>query len=634
MKPSFDPTRAASIRRRIALAVFCTVGVYLGADQVLRTIQFKASFDALDARTARQAVADARGAIERRAERLGAAADLIAAGLTAGPATCDPIGSDVAFVVSEDGFVEQAYISERVPGDRARRLFPNEQWSLRHPILESHGIEAASGGLVGLTFTGDIGLYAARTFPTNEGPKIAIVAELVDDEELSALASTTGRTAHVRANGGVFAAGAGELDRTDAVITARGSLLDALGRTQGTISVEVPNEVADFRADVARFEILTAVGAALLFPLALLVLLQIVVTGPLQRLTRTVVDIGESDDTSQSVGTDRADEIGTLANAFDDMLRKLDASRRASLRVARLSGRADVAIDVAHNAGNAVNSVAVAAQLAHQRARGLSTDDLEAIVGALKGARHDLQRYIDEDPRGQHLLPFLESTVEHLSEQFRALDDDCAHLEQHTGKVVGMLGRLTDVAPGRDRGEDEVFDLGAIAREVMVEAIGRARADVHLDAPEDAPEAIVCCDPERLRDMLDALAQNAIEAVAGATAPTIRLRARSEDDLVRLTMSDNGHGIPEEIASTIFEQGVTTRAERPGLGLHLAAVTAHEMQGALAVTSAGSGAGAAAVLELPTAPDRRRHVAAALPVDSAGGGSEAENAPPPADQPV
>lgn len=613
MKSSLDLSHAASIRRRIALAVVCTVGVYLGVDQVLRSIQFKASFDALDARTARQAIADARDAIERRAERLGAAADLIAAGLPPGPGTCDPIGADIAFIVARDGYVEASHVSDAVDDGRARRLFPNERWSSTHPILDAHDVEAASGGLVALTFTGDIGLYAARTFASRDGIEmVAIVADLVDDEALSELASRAGRTARVEANGGVFAAGAGELERRGEMIFARGSLLDSLGRSHGTITVDVPNEAAEFRADVERFEILTAIGAALLFPLALLVLLQIVVTGPLQRLTRAVVEIGESDDTSRSVGTDRADEIGTLANAFDDMLRKLDASRRASLRVARLSGRADVAIDVAHNAGNAVNSVAVAAQLAHQRARELTTDDLEAIVEALKGARHDLQRYVDEDPRGQHLLPFLESTVEHLSGQFRALDEDCGHLERHTEKVVGMLGRLTDVAPGRDRGEDEVVDVGAIAREVLVDAIGRARADVDLDVPAaDAPEAIVCCDPERLRDMLDALAQNAIEAVAGAQAPLVGLRAETDGDAVRLTMTDNGHGIPAEIAGSIFEQGVTTRPDRPGLGLHLAAVTAHEMRGSLAVTSDGPGRGTTAVVELPVASDRRRQVASA-----------------------
>jgi len=613
MKSTLDLTRAASIRKRIALAVVCTVGVYLGVDQVLRTIQFKASFDALDARTARQAIDDARDAIERRAERLGAAADMIAAGLPPGPDICDPIDADIAFIVARDGYVEASHVSDAVPEGRARRLFPGERWSETHPILDAHDVEAASGGLVGLTFTGDIGLYAARTFASRDGVEmVAIVADLVDDEVLSELASRSGRTAHVQADGGVFAAGTGDLDRTGEVITARGALLDSLGRSLGTITVDVPNEVADFRANVERFEILTAVGAALLFPLALLVLLQIVVTGPLQRLTRTVVEIGESDDTSRSVETDRADEIGTLANAFDDMLRKLDASRRASLRVARLSGRADVAIDVAHNAGNAVNSVAVAAQLARQRARELSTADLVAIVDALKGARHDLQRYVDEDPRGQHLLPFLESTVEHLAGQFRALDEDCAHLEQHTEKVVGMLGRLTDVAPGRERGEDEVVDIGVIAREVLVDAIGRARADVDVDVPPaDAPEAIVSCDPERLRDMLDALAQNAIEAVAGASAPLIRLRAETDGEQVRLTMADNGHGIPAELADTIFEQGVTTRADRPGLGLHLAAVTAHEMGGGLAVTSDGPGTGTTAVVDLPVASDRRRQVAGA-----------------------
>ncbi len=69
--------------------------------------------------------------------------------------------------------------------------------------------------------------------------------------------------------------------------------------------------------------------------------------------------------------------------------------------------------------------------------------------------------------------------------------------------------------------------------------------------------------------------------------------------MARLTVTDNGVGVPEENLTRLFQHGFTTRMDGHGFGLHNAANTAHQMGGSLMAASAGPGRGASFTLELP-----------------------------------
>ena len=68
---------------------------------------------------------------------------------------------------------------------------------------------------------------------------------------------------------------------------------------------------------------------------------------------------------------------------------------------------------------------------------------------------------------------------------------------------------------------------------------------------------------------------------------------------MRVEVSDDGVGIPEENLARIFQHGFTTRPHGYGFGLHSAANAATEMNARLWAESQGSGHGATFVLELP-----------------------------------
>ena len=87
---------------------------------------------------------------------------------------------------------------------------------------------------------------------------------------------------------------------------------------------------------------------------------------------------------------------------------------------------------------------------------------------------------------------------------------------------------------------------------------------------------------------------------AGHTEKCITLRTQfNGQDCARISVNDNGIGIPPEHLTRIFEHGFTTRANGHGFGLHSSALAAAEMGGALRVHSDGPGMGATFTIELP-----------------------------------
>jgi signal transduction histidine kinase len=97
-------------------------------------------------------------------------------------------------------------------------------------------------------------------------------------------------------------------------------------------------------------------------------------------------------------------------------------------------------------------------------------------------------------------------------------------------------------------------------------------------------------------------AREVMAANAGAVK-TLAIEVRCENSqAVQIKVQDNGAGITPEDLTRIFRHGFTTKPNGHGFGLHSGALAAKEMGGSLQAFSAGRGAGATFVLELPAAP--------------------------------
>jgi two-component system OmpR family sensor kinase len=102
-------------------------------------------------------------------------------------------------------------------------------------------------------------------------------------------------------------------------------------------------------------------------------------------------------------------------------------------------------------------------------------------------------------------------------------------------------------------------DLVRLAREQVDVARARSpRASVELEAP---PHLTIKCDPERLMQVLANLLNN---AVLYAPDGEIRVRLERVGTGVRVSVRDEGPGIPADALETIFEAGTRLHHKQNG----------------------------------------------------------------------
>lgn len=121
----------------------------------------------------------------------------------------------------------------------------------------------------------------------------------------------------------------------------------------------------------------------------------------------------------------------------------------------------------------------------------------------------------------------------------------------------------------------------------LIQARAEARGiEVEVDAAEGLPRLRV--DAERMRRALMNLALNSLEAMPNGGH--LRLLARRDEDLVKLTVADDGPGLPRDVAGKAFELFYTTKPDGTGMGLPLARNIIEDHGGSLRLVPSDEGA--------------------------------------------
>jgi len=158
----------------------------------------------------------------------------------------------------------------------------------------------------------------------------------------------------------------------------------------------------------------------------------------------------------------------------------------------------------------------------------------------------------------------------------------------------GDYARLPAPAPAR-------LDLNALVSEVLALYEGSG-VPVTKRLSEGLPP--VWADGAQIRQVIHNLVQNAQDALenarVGASSPAIEVRTELDAEGVRLAVSDNGGGFPEELMARIFEPYVTTKPRGTGLGLAIVKKIIDEHHGSVAIENRPSRGASVSVL-LPLA---------------------------------
>lgn len=268
------------------------------------------------------------------------------------------------------------------------------------------------------------------------------------------------------------------------------------------------------------------------------------------------------------VRTDRRDEVGRLATAFDEMLRSLRAARsdleaqheaarsleRRLQHAQRLALIGQLSASVAHQVGSPLNVV-------------------------LGRARYALQQGVQE-PRVERHLKEIEAGAVQISSVIESL-------LSHARRV---------------RGRTEAVGLNELARATVrfLEAECEAQG-VRVEVEAGEEEVFVEGSRPELEQVLLNLVINAIQAQPDGGTIRVRVRAteREGHPTGELVVDDAGPGVPETQRAKVFEAFFTTKAaEGTGLGLSISDEMVRRHGGVVHVEGSPLG-GARFVVQLP-----------------------------------
>ena len=269
----------------------------------------------------------------------------------------------------------------------------------------------------------------------------------------------------------------------------------------------------------------------------------------------------------------------------------------------RQAGMAEVATSVLHNVGNVLNSVNTSAGVLSDQIRASKAREIGRVSQLLQEHRTDLAGFLTPQDRAETFLGYLKALTQQVETEqataLRELQELTGNID-HIKEIVAMQQSYATVS-----GVMEVQSIPALVEDALrmhAEALSRHRVRV-VRQFEPVPRILV--DKHKVLQILINLISNAKYALNGSTAAERRLTLGvhlNGDNLVRISVADNGLGIAAENLTRIFAHGFTTRSNGHGFGLHSGALAAREMGGALRAHSEGPGKGATFTLELPAQP--------------------------------
>jgi nitrogen fixation/metabolism regulation signal transduction histidine kinase len=145
--------------------------------------------------------------------------------------------------------------------------------------------------------------------------------------------------------------------------------------------------------------------------------------------------------------------------------------------------------------------------------------------------------------------------------------------------------------------EPDFLDLNALVADVLG-LYENSTVPVTKRLADSLPR--VWADGAQIRQVIHNLIQNAQDALENmrqqGTPPTIEVRTELAGDRVRLAVSDNGGGFPEELLARIFEPYVSTKPRGTGLGLAIVKKIVDEHHGSIAIENRPSRGASVSVL--------------------------------------
>ncbi len=171
-------------------------------------------------------------------------------------------------------------------------------------------------------------------------------------------------------------------------------------------------------------------------------------------------------------------------------------------------------------------------------------------------------------------------------------------LKQEVGRLSRVVGKYLDYARPQAP-EPRPVDANAVVRsavDLLKRSAARASTRFECHLQEKLPPALA--DPVQIHQAMVNLLLNAIQAMP--SGGVVEVDTAAAPDLIKITVTDHGKGLPDGPTERLFEPFFSTKTAGTGLGLAVARQIALSHGGRISAENAERG-GAMFCLELPVA---------------------------------
>ncbi len=303
------------------------------------------------------------------------------------------------------------------------------------------------------------------------------------------------------------------------------SLLDPVGQPIGVIAIPTFLQSPIYNEQLLETTSYLFVVYLLIFALFIVgsVVLSGRLTKPLSLIQTGLKKISRGDMKTKVPVTSR-DEIGSLANAYNNMVERLEEAQKELVKAERESAWKEMAQQVAHEIKNPLTPMKL--NLQH------------------------LQRQLEENPdKVLELKPIIEKTANNIIGQIESLN-----------KIASDFSKFAQ--PIQE--PKEPVDLKELIESVSDLYNHEFAVQVNLQLPDHSIKINAVKD--ELRRVLVNLMKNSIEACEKEQA-IVQISLEKNSKNVLMKISDNGSGIHEDARENVFVPKFSTKSSGTGLGL-------------------------------------------------------------------
>lgn len=311
---------------------------------------------------------------------------------------------------------------------------------------------------------------------------------------------------------------------------------------------EIRNEIEDFLAVVVHIYLIIALLSVLL---SFFIGKQL--SAPLKMIENKLkkMRFGQR---NEKIDYSVNDEIGQLVNQYNKTIEELEKSARLLAQTERESAWRTMARQIAHEINNPLTPMKLTIQQL-QRTK-----------------RMNDERFDD----------YFDKSTETLVEQIDNLS-----------RIAGTFSNFARMPEARF----ERFDIAARLHSTVLLFVAN-NENVQLNYIGNTENVFVLADPEQMLQVFNNLLKNAIQSIPADRNGNIDVTLTHEDKVIRISVADNGKGIPPELQDKVFIPNFTTKTTGMGLGLSITKNIV-EMAGGTITFSTNESKGSVFVITLP-----------------------------------